>query len=110
MRLEVSETQQESTELIEAAAFQMGPDGPMVNAWGRPHDEDVTFDDGANDNYDQMKVPELKDELKTRLDAGRDIDTSGITKKSQLVAALREDDQAQAREATAGEGDEDTEE
>lgn len=100
----MSETETENpTELVGSQTFNMGDQ--EVNAWGRPHDEDVTFDDGANDNYDQMTIAGLKDELKVRQEAGRDIDTSNIKKKSQLIAALRDDDRAQASEA-AGEDDE----
>lgn len=101
----MSQTETEDpTELVGSQTFNMGDQ--EVNAWGRPHDEDVTFDDTVNDNYDQKTVPALKDDLKARQEAGREIDTAGITKKSQLIAALREDDRKQAEEA-AGEDDED---
>lgn len=45
-------------------------------------------------DYSGMTVDELKDELKTRQEAGREIDTEGITKKSQLISALQADDVA----------------
>ena len=44
--------------------------------------------------YDDMNVDELKDELKKRQEAGREIDTSGIKKKSDLIKALKADDKA----------------
>jgi hypothetical protein len=56
-------------------------------------DEDDDEDDEPSD-YDDMTVDELKDELKTRRDAGREIDTTGVTKKSELIEALKADDNA----------------
>lgn len=101
----MSQTETENpTELVGSQTFNMGDQ--EVNAWGRPHDEDVTFDDTTGDDYDRKFVPELKDILKARLEAGREIETADIKKKSQLIAALREDDRAQAAEA-AGQDDED---
>lgn len=89
--------------------FRMGhdDDAPLVDAWGRRADEDVDMSDQAptpTDNYNDQTVGDLKAELKKRQDAGRQIDTSGITKKSQLVEALRADDRAQ--EADAADDDE----
>lgn len=86
-------------------------EGRWTDPWGRDGG-DAALDDngyptqgpGAEDdpdlsvNYRDMKVDELKAELSRRLEAGREIDTSGITKKSELIAALVADDEAQAAE------------
>lgn len=56
--------------------------------------ETVVESNSPSKDYSDMTVDELKDELKVRKEAGREIDTEGITKKSQLVAALEADDQA----------------
>jgi capsid protein len=78
-------------------------DGVEINAWGRPVDEDMAFDDdGAQgDNYEAMDVKRLKGEIKARKEAGRELDTTGVTKKSQVIALLRADDEAQANEKAA---------
>lgn len=43
----------------------------------------------------------LKEEVKRRRDAGREIDTKGVTKKAQLVKLLEADDEAREEEALA---------
>lgn len=52
----------------------------------------------------------LKDEVKRRREAGRTIDTTGVKKKSQLVALLEADDEAKEEEdlADLNGGDEDS--
>lgn len=92
-----------------SVVFRMGDDddAPLVDAWGRRADEDVDMSEPAapDDTYNDQTVGDLKTELKTRQEAGREIDTSGITKKSQLVEALRADDRAAKAEADEPEGD-----
>lgn len=53
----------------------------------------------AGPDYDAMTSKELKAEVKARQDAGREIDITGMTKKSQVAGALRADDAAAAAEA-----------
>jgi hypothetical protein len=47
----------------------------------------------ADDTYDSWKVPELKDEVTKRQNAGEDI-TPASDKKADLIAALRASDSA----------------
>ena len=56
-------------------------------------EEDEESEEGP---YSDFTSKQLKAEVKARREAGREIDTSGITKKSELVAALEADDAAQA--------------
>lgn len=90
-------------------------DGVAVDPWGREVEgfdvegsqkaaeqaqqvsADPDTDPGREDDrYDEMSAAELKDELRSRQDAGREIDTTGVTRKAQLAQKLREDDAAQA--------------
>jgi hypothetical protein len=86
-----------SVEYQEGMAVYIKGDVP-VDAWGRqvegyevpkaePEPEPV-----EDDRYDEMSAQELKDELQRRREAGREIDTTGVTRKAQLAQALREDD------------------
>lgn len=65
-------------------------------------DEDDSDEDDDEDNeddtskYSEMSSKDLKAEVKTRRDAGRELDTKGITKKSELIELLVADDAAQA--------------
>lgn len=45
-------------------------------------------------SYDEWSSTDLKSEVKRRREAGREIDTSGVTRKAQLASLLREDDEA----------------
>lgn len=49
-------------------------------------DDDDELDDDVEDNYDSWKVAELKAEAQKRQPA---IDTTGMTKKDEFIAALR---------------------
>lgn len=73
-------------------------DGREIDAWGRsvqreqkqPEAEPQTTGPG----YDGMTSDELKAELKRRQDEGRQFDTASIKKKSDLIDALKADDEA----------------
>jgi hypothetical protein len=52
-------------------------------------------------DYDSWTSAELKAAVKERNEAGRTLDTSGMTKKSQVAQVLRDDDAAQAAEEAA---------
>jgi hypothetical protein len=73
--------------------------GVPVDAWGRevegyeiPSESAPEPEPVEDDRYDEMSAQELKDELQRRREAGREIDTTGVTRKAQLAQALREDD------------------
>jgi hypothetical protein len=81
-------------------------DGVAVDPWGREVEgfdvegsqkaAEAAQQPAEDDQYDEMSAQELKDELRRRQDAGREIDTTGVTRKAQLAQKLREDDKAQA--------------
>lgn len=72
-----------------------------------PDEDDEDEDNGASndggsgveDPYKDLNAEQLKDELKARIEAGREIDTTNIKKKADVIAALQADDEAQAAEA-----------
>lgn len=81
-------------------------DGREVDAWGRTiekqqDDAEWTPEQQAAGevDYDSLTADELKAELKRRQDEGRKIDTTQIKKKSDLVDALKADDEARSAEA-----------
>lgn len=85
-------------------------DGVPVDPWGRTVEgyDDLESDleeaEKAGqareaDAYDSMTADELKDELKARQEAGREIDVTGVRRKAELAQKLREDDAAQAAQA-----------
>jgi hypothetical protein len=73
-----------------------------------PDQDDSEENEDGVEGYDSLNADQLKAELKARQDAGREIDTKGIKKKADLVAALEADDEAQASESE--EDDEDADE
>lgn len=89
--------------------------GVSMDAWGREVDgfgsgaqqadsesveapQAVSRDDREDDQYDNMSADELKEELRSRHESGREIDTTGVRRKADLAQKLREDDEAQAQE------------
>lgn len=80
-------------------------DGVAVDPWGREVEgfdvegsqkaAEAAQEPAEDDQYDEMSAQELKDELRRRQDAGREFDTSGVTRKAQLAQLLREDDAKQ---------------
>lgn len=68
-------------------------------------DDDAAEDAGEppapTKDYESMTSKELKAEVAERQEAGREIDITGMTKKSQVADALRADDAAAAAEADA---------
>lgn len=67
----------------------------FVDGWGNeiPDPEE----EGAG--YADLKVADLKAILAEREEAGREIDTSEVKTKADLIAVLEADDAAQAEEA-----------
>lgn len=93
----MTENQTEAPEIPkESQVFMV--EGELRDAWGRPADADesVNFDESK---YMSYTVADLKVELKTREEAGREFDKSQIKTKRDLVAALEADDREQAEEA-----------
>lgn len=107
----MTETQNEAKEpepqAKESQVFMI--EGELRDAWGRPADGDESVDFNAG-KYDELKGPQLKEEVKRRQAAGREIDTSGLRTVRDVRAALEADDQKQLEEARqAAEDDEDKE-
>lgn len=54
-----------------------------------------------DEEYENWSAAALKNEVKKRKEAGRTIDTAGVTKKAQLAELLNADDQAADEEAAS---------
>ena len=87
----------------ESTIFDFGDEGGLQDAWGRPADPDADQEVSLEmRNYKSMKVEGeggLKEELRDRQENGREIDTSQVRTKADLIAVLQADDRAQAEEA-----------
>jgi hypothetical protein len=55
---------------------------------------ETALDQLQGKSYDEWSSGDLKAEVKRRRESGREIDTSGVTRKAQLASLLREDDEA----------------
>lgn len=93
-------------------------DGRLRDAWGTDHgdvpdpNDEAFMDEGAGPgtdvngdgalNLDEMNGEQLKAELKRRREAGREIDTKGITTVGGLREVLKADDRAQVEEEQSG--------
>lgn len=65
----------------------------------------VTEQGVETEGYAGREAEWLKEEVKRRRDAGREIDTKGVKRKSQLVKLLEADDEAQEIEAGSSSSD-----
>ncbi len=76
-----------------------GSEGVEENSEENEENEDDTQDEPDEPeftpDYSALTGKELKAEVKARKERGREIDTSGVTKKSELIALLQADDTAQ---------------
>jgi hypothetical protein len=67
----------------------------FVDGWGN----EIPDPEEAGGGYADLKVAALKEILAEREAAGREIDTSEVKTKADLIAVLEADDAAQAEEA-----------